>query len=184
MTGRRTLSRALRFAEIGFHVFPIRKIRRDKDGNPCWPGTGDELHPRRWATSDPKTLRGMDWGGAWIGVDPAKSRLLVVDLDRHGKHDGPATWERWTKRNTVADAPSQTTPRNGYHLFFRARVPASRICLGGVDLLGKGSVTIDGPGYDWERSPFRAVFPIAPRWLQAITVCDRQRAVAWDARQR
>ncbi len=112
---------ALRYAALGFHVFPLHSIRFDKQ---C--GCGDEKcqspgkHPRiKWKTGascDPEVVRGYwtRWPNAGIGLATGPSGLLVADLD------GPKGVEAFRALiGGVVPATARVRTARGVHVFFR-----------------------------------------------------------------
>lgn len=157
--------RAQRFARRGWHVFPIR---RDTGGR--WPTLSDPAHPRHQATKSIPRIQRMDWEAAWVGLRPEPSRLVVVDLDnKNGKH-GVSALEDFLDGRELPRAPWQKTP-HGRHMFFRRRHHGRfRVGTNGVDLIGKGGVTIDGPGYNWIVTPWQLRPPVLPDYLDEIVM--------------
>lgn len=105
---------ALGLARRGLSVFPL----------PAWgrvPGPGWQ----KVATADPERIRELFVSGGNIGVACRASRVVVLDLDRHG--DGPegvVGWEALCVQHRQEQPATFTvlTPHSGLHLYFRAPV--------------------------------------------------------------
>jgi hypothetical protein len=84
---------------------------------------------------------------ALIGLDCGKSRLVAVDLDRHGNGDGVSPFHDKFGHPEDFGAPIIATPNDGAHIFFKApegmtiRNSASKLA-GGIDVRGDGGYAI------------------------------------------
>lgn len=113
--GNRLLRAALKYAELGWHVFPCAgKI-------PAIPGAGGFRH----ATNDTGKINEW-WSGRYrqcnIGVWPRPSGLIVLDIDR--KRPDQDGLERLNELESylgkLPHTPTQLTPSGGLHMFYRA----------------------------------------------------------------
>jgi hypothetical protein len=158
------LCAALRFAEMGYPVFP------------CHPGTKQPAteHGHLDATTDPEQIK------AWWSANPAfniginAEGLLIVDLD-------PGCDRSWIERDWN-EAPSSSTPRHGCHYYFRRpsgkpwRCSASRLAPN-VDVRTDGGYVlappsvVNGVKYSWfpgfELGCRSEDLPDVPPWLAA-----------------
>src|SRR5690606_25078492 len=104
-------------AAAGFSVFPCHS-GGDQAKRPM-PG----VFWRSQSTSDRTKVAGWwkRWPDAAIGLDLAKSGLIVIDADRHGEDDGVAAIAELMHQHQFDpnDAPVVGTPNSGTHFVFR-----------------------------------------------------------------
>lgn len=180
---------ALRYAALGYAVIPL--ARGGKRPHQMLGNVGG-VH---LASRDPDQI--MDWWSldllANIGVATGSvNRLVVVDLDVKGAHNGIQKWADFLygppECPDLPDAPMVVTPSNGRHLWYRmdGPVPERPGILPGVDIKGDGGLVVAPPSaqlvtpvirpgergsvqevpvpYDWVTSCPHAA-PDAPAWL-------------------
>lgn len=147
-----TTTWALRYAELGLSVFPVRARTKTpfiKD----WPNR---------ATTDPARIREMwtRFPKAGIGIATGSlSGLVVIDLDTKNGQDGPENWRRYLAQQGI-DLPATVTVRTrsgGRHLYYAVPEGADfRNSAGtvaeGVDVRGTGGYVVapPTPGYTFE----------------------------------
>lgn len=118
--------------------------------------------------------------GAAVGLDLAKSNLIVIDADRHGASDGVEAFGDLMAANGFdpVGVPMVATPNSGTHYYFRQ--PAGKVYGNGrgslpkgIDVRGSGGYVLapgtileDGREYEAFGDPANA-FEI-PAWLQAV----------------
>jgi hypothetical protein len=141
------LAAALELARAGLYVFPARLINRTFgwEKRPAIKGwrelaTTDEIKLRVWWELYPMAVPGIELG---------KSRLFVMDPDRHGGPDGLAAYARLIAQIGELPAhPITITPQGRHHYF---RQPGEMLgnssggLPGGIDARGDGGWTV-GPG--------------------------------------
>ncbi len=158
------LAAALRYAELGYPVFPV------------WPGRKNPMtsHGCNDATADPDRIRA--WWGRWpdanVGVSAAG--VVVVDLDAadHPWLLEPGWWPD--------SAPVSRTPRGGWHIYLARPADKPWACsegalAGAVDIRTDGGYAVESPSatdqgrYEWVK-PLRRPeeLPAAPEWLAAV----------------
>lgn len=163
-------------AAAGFSVFPCHaggdQAKRPMPGV-FWrsASTSDRLKVERWW---------QRWPDAAIGLDLAKSGLIVIDADRHGQDDGVAAIAELMHRHQFDpnDAPVVGTPNAGTHFWFR-QPPGQSLGNGrgslppGIDVRGAGGYVIapgtvmaDGRRYEVFGSIAEA--PVLPDWLVSL----------------
>jgi len=186
---------ALDLAAAGFSVFP------------CHPGGADVKKPmpgvywRSASTSDRIKVEGWwkRWPDAAVGLDLAKSGLIVIDADRHGADDGVEAVAHLMHENGFDPNPVPTvaTPNQGTHFIFRQPKGMS---LGngrgslpaGIDVRGAGGYVI-APGSHLADGRLYELFgtlaeaPVLPDWLVQVITGPRslpveRRAVTPSAR--
>lgn len=171
---RSNLDVALDLAGAGMFMFPAiiswHKEKRKLDKQPAIKGwrdaaTTDLTQLVRWWHGFPDAVPGIELG---------RSRLFVVDLDRHpGGPDGVAAFKAIRGDNPIPHCPTVKTPSNGFHLYFRQ--PGGKP-LGngrgslpeGIDIRGDGGWTVaPGTSYkEWQWRAFRSGSPPpAPDWI-------------------
>lgn len=164
------LSVALRYAERGWHVFPLganSKLPAIKGGHGVKDATTDESQIREWAKSVPHANVGLACG--------KPSGLFVVDIDpRNGGERSIA--ELAAKGFAFPPVPIARTGGGGKHLFFRfdPRIANSKNRLGrGVDVKSTGGYVVAPPSrvrqadgsvgkYEWIRA---GQLMAPPAWL-------------------
>lgn len=175
------LDTALALARTGFAVFP------------CQSGGEKAKQPMpfiRWreasTTSEHQILAWWKkWPDAAIGLDLAKSGLVVIDADRHGEADGVEAFGALMAEHAFDpdSAPLVATPNAGNHHFFRQpegrHLGNSRGALpAGIDVRGHGGYVVapgtvmqDGRLYELWGDLSKA--PELPAWLAAIIEAPR-----------
>lgn len=168
---------ALQLASDGFCVFP------------CHSGGGKAKQPMpfiKWrdaSTCDEKQIRAWwrKWPDAAVGLDLAKSNLVVIDCDRHDiAADGVQAYgDLVAEHGADPDAaPIVATPSYGNHIYFRQpegkRLGNGRGSLpAGIDVRGAGGYVI-APGTVMQDGRFYELFgniaesPELPEWLCTI----------------
>lgn len=165
LNGVTPLVAALRYAELGWPVFPVAPVDRGSGRCGCKDGPACEQvakHPLvRWAeaaTTDPGQIR--SWWERWkpdanIGLATGKrSGLVVVDIDR--QHDGHATRAALEAAGYVFPPTVAARTRNGgWHFVYQtpggrrvANTTAALAGIGdtpGIDVRGDGGYIIVAP---------------------------------------
>ena len=161
-----------------------------RDGLPVFPLSSNSKIPLKDtrgykdATTDQETLAG--WfehvPRANLGIRLDASKLLVVDIDRHGQTDGVTTLKQLNGqgKQLPSDTYIEQTPNDGLHYFFKLNEPISigrRIGLyPGIDLLSDFVViapsVIDGKPYK-AIEPMQSIKPV-PQWLLADLLPGKQ----------
>lgn len=147
---------------------------------------------RRGSTTDQRAIRAWwrRWPDALVGIDLAKSDLLVVDADRHGGPDEVVHWEELcVEHDWLIEQPVTLTPNSGAHTFFKQ--PTNGRPFGnsegmlkrrGINFRGAGGYVIapgsllpDGRKYRTEPGAPQLVdalkegaVPEVPAWLVAL----------------
>ncbi len=176
-TTSQNLSAALKHAGAGFAVFLCDQHKKPRGK---W---------RDISTTDPETIRlwFQTWPDSIVGIDLAKSGLIVVDADRHDpEHDGVDALARLESENEpFENHPIIWTPRNGFHHVFRQPpgIPLGNTTGAlpkGIDIRGAGGFVIACGSIstvfgEWVAADgslieaFRAgTIPTLPDWLAAI----------------
>jgi hypothetical protein len=167
---------AIELAAAGFSVFPCQssgeKVKQPMPG----------VFWRSASTSDKTKVAGWwrRWPDAAVGIDLAKSGIVVIDADRHGQDDGVAAIAELFDEHQFDPngVPVVGTPNQGTHFYFRQ---PSGVQLGngrgalpsGIDVRGAGgyvlapgSVLSDGRRYEAFGDILDA--PVMPEWLVAM----------------
>lgn len=182
---------ALRAAERGWHVFPLRPgdKRPALHGESVCPRLGDCAGGhRKWedrATTDPDRIR-RAWSDRLfnVGIATGPSGLVVVDLDMPKPHGSKGTPSGVTTFEALCERAGQTVPTTyrtgtasgGHHLYFTAP-PGARLgntagtlaplvdtrAWGGY-VVAAGSTTTAGPYEVTNNAP---VAPL-PAWLLGL----------------
>ncbi len=129
---------ALNLASAGIAIFPCNELKKPL------------VKWRDASTTRAETIRFWfrTWPNALVGIDLAKTGLIVVDADRHDPtKDGVAALLALESENEPFDAhPIIRTPRNGYHHIFKQPDPPLGNATGalppGIDIRGDGGYII------------------------------------------
>lgn len=183
---------ALQYQLFGYAVLPL--VRGGKKPHRMLPPDGGVYHA---------SIRPHDVSQWWHG-DPAanigvatgqRSRLLVIDLDVKGEHDGPAGFWRFLREHGLdggmwhTETPSARTPSGGRHLWFRTpagtAVPERPSILPGVDIKGDGGLVVAPPSMKLVSASQRPgdpssseQVPVPYEWTQGCP-CQVPDAPAW-----
>lgn len=161
---------ALRLAEAGVSVFPCQPTG-DTRKQPM-PG----VFWRNQSTTDPDRVAAWwrRWPDAVVGIDLAKSGLLVIDCDRKdGRADGVAAFLRIAPDGALDTVPQVETPSTGVHFYFRQTFDpphgnARGALPAGIDVRGHGGYVI-APGCEIDTGAYAQVvdgdIPDPPPWL-------------------
>jgi hypothetical protein len=171
------LQAALRYAEIGWCVFP------------CKPGEKKPLHSG-WqdeATCDPERIKSLFSNPSFNIGWAIPEDHMVLDIDFKDDKDGFKTLDNLERIFSGLDSgPNQETPSGGNHLVFSlgaATVPNSVGKIGiGLDVRSAGGYIVLAPSnvggrvYDWgSDDPFSNKTPPAPAWLIDLAVNGRKK---------
>lgn len=175
------LATALALAAQGFSVFPCHS------GGPKAKSPMPFIKWREASTTDSATIAAWwrKWPEAAIGLDLAKSGLLVIDADRHGEADGVEAFGALMAEHGFDpdSAPLVATPNAGNHHYFRQGKgkphgnsegnlpPGINVRGAGGYVIAPGTVMQDGRVYElWGDL---AAAPEIPDWLSAILEARR-----------
>lgn len=163
-------------AAAGYSVFPCH------NGGPQAKRPMPGVFWRSASTSDRVKIAGWwrRWPDAAVGLDLAKSGLLVIDADRHGADDGVEAVAHLMHEHGFDPNPVPTvaTPNQGTHFYFRqppgqnhgnarGALPAGIDVRGaGGYVIAPGSVMDDGRLYEGFGAIDEA--PMLPDWLAEI----------------
>ena len=170
------LEAALRYAELGWHVFPIA------------PGgkTPITTHGVKDATTDTEQIKA--WWAMWPDANIAvacgrASGIFVGDIDITSSEDINGI-KSLREFDELPCTIKQITPRGGFHAFFKSlNPPANRNSFRpGIDIRGDGyyvvlapSVRADGKRYTWEEgcSPWDRPLAEFPDFLRPTVKAPR-----------
>ena len=117
----RNLTYAMRYAELGWHVFPLNENTKEPlsalGSGGFQHGTTDPDKIRHWWTKYPR---------AGIGLYPYPSGLVALDVDTKRAGYGPEQLEALeAMHGPLPEALTAATPSGARHLVFRGNVPLS-----------------------------------------------------------
>lgn len=156
---------ALQYAGMGFRVLPVQPGRK-VPLFPNWPilATSDTHLIREWFQRWPRANVGIACGDG----------LGVLDIDPEAVSSGWPGRQKWEELHTLGP-PMVRTPREGYHLYFRAEGwrNSAGVIAPGVDTFGAGGFMVAPPSvvhrkrYQWLKPllPLEKL-PSPPFWLQ------------------
>lgn len=160
------LEHALRLAEAGYYVFPVKENGK----TPLVPWT-------ERSTRNPDTIKGWwipDFGAEHnynIGIDCGKSGILVVDVDCKNNQPGKENYEQLNKEKGFGeDIFTVITPSGGLHLYYRNSDfgnTASKLAVG-IDTRGSGGYVL-AAGSEIEGKAYVATVALSTRdTLQSV----------------
>src|SRR5262249_42118556 len=146
---------ALDYAALGWPVFPITPGKKKPPLIDGWPEK---------ATTDQATIK--EWWTKWPDANVAvltgsRSRLLVVDVDRHDANGFKTLQKLIKKHGKLPTTLTSITPNDGKHLFFTVdrKFKSSAGKLGpGIDIRAERAYVIVPPSriggkrYAWTRT--------------------------------
>ena len=172
------LDAALKYAEMGLAVFPLKphdKTPLTRHG--CKEATTDATQIRKWFNRAPEANIGIATGSISGG-------LVVVDLDIDEQKglDGYEMLVDWERDNgKLPETVSSITGRGGYHYYFRtSEIIKNRAgVLEGIDVRGEGgyvvappSVHSNGNQYEWEFDPSEyAIAEADETVMKLLSIC-------------
>ncbi len=192
--GIKMLEFALRYAALGWFIFPLHSIRFDKQcgcGKPdCQsPGKHPKIKWKTGASCDPEVVRGYwtRWPNAGIGLATGPSGLLVADLD------GPKGVEAFGGLDPDVLSAARRTARvrtaRGVHVFFRGEGKTRSNPDTKLDTRGAGGYVVLPPSphvtghvYRWEVGP-EAGIAEAPAALATYSQEGKKRGVLMGGTQ-
>lgn len=134
---------ALRYAEQGIYVFPVKVTLADN-------GKKQVIPIGNWrenSTIDPKKIefwfqQGNVWANAAVAIDCGKSHLVVIDPDEGNGKNGLAAWGQLVAENRLSATWRARTPNGGEHWYYKEN--PRRVV--GVDSSGKVAPDVDVRG--------------------------------------
>jgi len=172
-----TLDYALRYAELGWYIIPVRADKKPLDG-----------YGLNSATKDPAVIRNI-WTqhrNAGIAVACEKSGLVVLDIDpRNGGRETLAQLE--AEHGLVYAAVASITQSGGEHRVFKASPgqPYPGTLGAGLDVKHRGYILVEpsrgeSGAYSWqgERNPLKGALPLdAPKVLHGVPSPREERSL-------
>jgi len=162
------VNHAMRYAEWGYPVFPVR-----------WRGKiPATTHGCLDATVKPDAVRHF-WNGHRLNIGVATTDCVVIDVDRPLADDAGHEWLRKHRAELERSAGAiSLTPRGGRHYWYaqprdrRIQNSASKLAPG-IDVRGTGGYVVAPPStgtsgvYTWieDRSLSATPLPLLPEWL-------------------
>lgn len=140
---RSNIEAALRYADAGAYVFAARSSKSKAfDKRPMLVRSWNEESTRDYAT----IRRFFKDSTALVAVDCGKSRIVVIDADRHGGPDGIAALREILGHDPAAlGCPIIETAGGGLHLVF-ARIPDGKPFGNGEGALKGRGINVRGAG--------------------------------------
>lgn len=162
-------AKALKLAEQGFHVFPIKEGSKE----PAISGW-----PHR-ATTDPEQIEkwwSKHYGNRNIGIATEASGLLVVDLDDKSGKTGSQKYAALADSHGHVDTLMVQTPTGGAHLYFT--VPqgltlrsSANLLADGIDTRGAGGFVV-APGSETHQGVYTEIIETeiaeCPSWIAKL----------------
>jgi len=185
-----SLTKALKYTQYGWPVFPIHSVESTEKGPRCSCGKGFDCirkgkHPRTKnglsdASTDEKQVKQWwgKWPGANVGIRTGKiatgKHLFVIDIDPD--RGGDLSYADIDKESGPApETLTVHTGGGGTHLYFVSSTPAQNTVnalADGIDTRGEGGYVVappskhaSGGSYEWEMGAGTKIAEL-PKWLK------------------
>ena len=167
---------ALKYAEKNFFVFPVKP----KDKTPL------TINGFKDSSIDPEQIKKWwtQWPDANIGIDIEKSKVMLVDPDRHqNKVNGVKEFRKLRGNNPLPYTPISKTGSGGFHLIFKRQEDKLKSKIGqSIDIKTNGyfiappSIHPNGNKYEWkENYSILNMQPAeCPAWLLNYIIVNKE----------
>ncbi len=152
------MDEAIKYAEMGFAVFPVRQNKTPYTPHGCKDAKTDLRAIKTWWGRHPDANIGIATGSKSGGIV-----VIDIDIDEDKGVYGDESLKDWEDENgELPDTWRAITGRGGYHYYFRSdeTIKNATGLYPGVDIRGEGGYVIappslhqNGRNYAWEISP-------------------------------
>ena len=152
------LDEALKYADMGFAVFPVRQNKTPYTTHGCKDAKKDKIVISEWWKRWPSANIGIATGSISGGIV-----VIDIDIDENKGVYGDESLKEWEKKHgELPETWRAITGRGGYHYYYRTdtKIKNATGIYSGVDVRGEGgyvvappSVHANGNIYQWEVSP-------------------------------
>lgn len=152
------VNEAIKYAELGFAVFPVRQNKAPYTPHGCKDAKTDKTVIANWWKRWPDANIGLATGTASGGIV-----VIDVDIDENKGIYGDDSLREWEKDNgPLPDTWIAITGRGGSHYYYRTdkKIKNATGVYPGIDIRGEGGYVVappsihqNGTQYQWEYSP-------------------------------
>lgn len=152
------LKEALKYAEMGLAVFPVRPNKTPYTPHGCKDAKTTVRSIKSWWERWPDANIGIATGSISGGIV-----VIDIDIDEDKGVFGDDSLKEWEKAHgELPDTWRAITGRGGYHYYFRSdeKIKNATNILPGIDIRGEGGYVIappsihqNGNSYQWELDP-------------------------------
>ena len=152
------VNEALKYAEMGLAVFPVRTNKTPYTPRGCKDAKTDKGAIRNWWKKWPDANIGLATGSISGGII-----VIDIDIDEDKGIFGDESLREWEREHgELPETWRSITGRGGYHYFYRSdeTIKNTTNLYSGIDVRGEGGYVIAPPSvhqngreYEWENSP-------------------------------
>ena len=152
------LDEAIKYAEMGFAVFPVRRNKSPYTPHGCNDAKKDLRAIKHWWTKWPQANIGIATGSKSGGII-----VIDIDVDDNKGIYGDESLRRWeAEHGELPETWRAITGRGGYHYYYRSdnEVKNATGVYPGIDIRGEGGYVVAPPSihqngnyYQWELDP-------------------------------
>lgn len=152
------MNEAIKYAEMGLAVFPVRKNKAPYTPHGCKDAKTDLRAIKNWWKRYPDANIGIATGSISGGII-----VIDIDIDEDKGIYGDDSLRKWEKENgQLPETWRAITGRGGYHIYYRSdeKIKNTTNLYPGIDIRGEGGYVIAPPSihqngnyYQWEYDP-------------------------------
>ena len=152
------VNEAIKYAELGFAVFPVRQNKAPFTPHGCKDAKTDIRAIKAWWKRYPDANIGIATGSASGGIV-----VIDIDIDEDKGVYGDESLREWERENgELPETWRAITGRGGYHIYYRSdeKIKNTTNLYPGIDIRGEGGYVVAPPSihqngtcYQWEYDP-------------------------------
>lgn len=152
------MDQAIKYAEMGLAVFPVRQNKAPFTPHGCKDAKKDKRAIKNWWSRYPDANIGIATGSISGGII-----VIDIDIDEDKGIYGDDSLRNWENENgELPETWRAITGRGGYHIYYRSdeKIKNTTNLYPGIDIRGEGgyviappSIHLNGNYYRWEIDP-------------------------------
>ena len=152
------MDQAIKYAEMGLAVFPVRQNKAPFTPHGCKDAKKDKRAIKNWWSRYPDANIGIATGSISGGII-----VIDIDIDEDKGIYGDDSLRTWENENgELPETWRAVTGRGGYHIYYRSdeKIKNTTNLYPGIDIRGEGgyviappSIHLNGNYYRWEMDP-------------------------------
>ena len=152
------MDQAIKYAEMGLAVFPVRQNKAPFTPHGCKDAKKDKRAIKNWWSRYPDANIGIATGSISGGII-----VIDIDIDEDKGIYGDDSLRTWENENgELPETWRAITGRGGYHIYYRSdeKIKNTTNLYPGIDIRGEGgyviappSIHLNGNYYRWEIDP-------------------------------